>query len=224
MKSGLSLWTYLEFFYIVWHSALLSKLFAYGIQGQLHTWRTDFRLLLSPMCGFQRNPFISPPCQGSSTPGQCSGPSLIPDPLKLSLWLSGKSPLCICWWLYPWLRHPSTFRQTGSSLFPLLRPWQNHKLVKHLEYLFESSQISISISISVSVSFSKPSHLLLKQSSWRSSVTNSWVFPSAVIFLGQTTFQIWLPKPVAVWASSFIQSPSLAHLNYPPTWPSSTAW
>ena len=25
--------------------------------------------------------------------------------------------------------HPD--RQTGSSLFPLLRPWQNHKLVKH---------------------------------------------------------------------------------------------
>ena len=45
----------------VWHPALLSKLSAYGIQGQLHTWITDF-LYSRRQRGTQRNPFISAPC------------------------------------------------------------------------------------------------------------------------------------------------------------------
>ena len=45
-----------------------------------------------------------------------------------------------------------------------------------------------------------------------------------MIFLGQTAFQSWPPKPVTNWASSLVQSPSLALLNsYPPTRLSSAA-
>uniref|UniRef100_A0A8C4QE33 Uncharacterized protein n=1 Tax=Eptatretus burgeri TaxID=7764 RepID=A0A8C4QE33_EPTBU len=45
-----------------------------------------------------------------------------------------------------------------------------------------------------------------------------------MISLGQAPFQSWPPKPVTNWASSVVQSPSLAHLNsYPPTLPSSSA-
>ena len=48
---------------------------------------------------------------------------------------------------------------------------------------------------------------------------------SAMIFLGQTTYPSWPPKPAANWASSVVQSPSLAHLNSClPTCPSSVAW
>ena len=39
-----------------------------------------------------------------------------------------------------------------------------------------------------------------------------WVSLSAMIFLGKATFPNWPPKPVANWASSIVQSPSLAHL------------
>ena len=54
--------------------------------------------------------------------------------------------------------------------------------------------------------------------------SNSWVPLSAMIFLGQTTFQRWLPKPAADWASSVVQSSSLSHLNScPPARPSTTA-
>ena len=53
---------------------------------------------------------------------------------------------------------------------------------------------------------------------------NSCVSLSVMIFLGQTTFQSWPPNSVANWASSIIQSLSLAHLNsYPPTRRSSSA-
>ena len=34
-----------------------------------------------------------------------------------------------------------------------------------------------------------------------------------MIFLGETTFQSWPPKPVADWTSPVTQNPSLAHLN-----------
>ena len=48
--------------------------------------------------------------------------------------------------------------------------------------------------------------------------SNSWV-------LDQTTFQNLPPKPITHWASSILQSLSLAHLNsYPPTIHSSAAW
>ena len=43
--------------------------------------------------------------------------------------------------------------------------------------------------------------------------SNSWVSQSAMIFLGQTTFQSWSPRPATNWASCVIQSPSLVHLN-----------
>ena len=42
--------------------------------------------------------------------------------------------------------------------------------------------------------------------------SNSWISLSARIFLGQTTFQCWPPKPAADWASCIGESPSLAHL------------
>ena len=40
---------------------------------------------------------------------------------------------------------------------------------------------------------------------------------SAMVFLGQTTFQSWPPKPAVDSASSIIQSPSLSHLNSDPS-------
>ena len=47
-----------------------------------------------------------------------------------------------------------------------------------------------------------------------------------MIFLGQTIFHGWPPNPVTHWASSVVQCPSLAHLNFhPPTRLSSkTRW
>ena len=48
---------------------------------------------------------------------------------------------------------------------------------------------------------------------WKKSFHSSfWVSQSAMIFPGKATFPSWLPKPVADWASSVMQSPSLAHL------------
>ena len=52
------------------------------------------------------------------------------------------------------LWHLSAFWQTGSSLFPLFTPWQHHKLVKHLEYVFQSWEISFSLSLSLPLSLS----------------------------------------------------------------------
>ena len=40
-----------------------------------------------------------------------------------------------------------------------------------------------------------------------------WVSLSAMTFPGKARFPSWPPKPVADWASSFVQSPSLAHLS-----------
>ena len=40
-----------------------------------------------------------------------------------------------------------------------------------------------------------------------------WVSLSAMILPWKATFRSWLPKPVADWASSVVQSPSLAHLT-----------
>ena len=49
---------------------------------------------------------------------------------------------------------------------------------------------------------------------WKKSFHSSfWVSRSAMIFPGKATFPTWPPKPVADWASSVIQSPSLAHLS-----------
>ena len=54
--------------------------------------------------------------------------------------------------------------------------------------------------------------------------SNSWVSLSAMLSLGQATFQGWPPKPDTGRASSIMQSPSLAHLwSYPPTRLSFTA-
>ena len=44
-----------------------------------------------------------------------------------------------------------------------------------------------------------------------------WVSQSAIIFLGQTSFQSWPPKPATNWPSSIIKSPSLTHLNSDPS-------
>ena len=68
------------------------------------------------------------------------------------------------------------------------------------------------------------SHLLSQQPSQSGSITQSWFSLSAMISLGQATFQSWSPKPEADKASSIMQSPSLAHLSsYPPTRLSSVA-
>ena len=117
--------------------------------------------------------------------------------------------------------------QTGwLQPLPSLRTLKkNHKLVKHLENVFQSEQISHFHYLSPKGPFGNPpqctfSTILLRKCSH----SNSWVSLSAMIFLGQTTFQNWPPKPAADWASSVVQSPSLAHLNsYPPTRLSSTA-
>jgi len=53
-------------------------------------------LLLQPTCGTQQNPFISSPCQGWSYTRQWSGPSVIPELHKWSLWRFGKSTLSNC--------------------------------------------------------------------------------------------------------------------------------
>ena len=95
---------------------------------------------------------------------------------------------------------------------------KNHKLVK------------FSLSLTLTLSLSKrtvPQTLLCTfytTVSNRFSHSNSWVSLSAMISLGQATFQNWLPKPDANWASSGVQSPSLAHLSsYPPSRLSPTA-
>ena len=65
----------------------------------------------------------------------------------------------------------------------------------------------------------KFSYLLSKQPSQRLFThSNSWISLSAMISLGQATFQSWPLKSDADSASNIVQSPSLANLNfYPPT-------
>ena len=71
------------------------------------------------MCGSQRNPFISSPCRGWSTPRQCSRPHPIPDPYQWLLWL--ENPLDLCWRLHSLLWYSSSFRQAVCSLFAFFR-------------------------------------------------------------------------------------------------------
>ena len=63
----------------VWHSALLSKFSAYGIQGQLHTWLTDFLYYRSQRLALNQIPLSPLPVKAGVPPRQCAGPSPIPD-------------------------------------------------------------------------------------------------------------------------------------------------
>jgi len=143
MRSGSALWPYNV---ILIQSGMQSyssnSLLQASKVNSTHGFIMVLPLLLQPTCGTQQNPFISSPCQGWSYTRQWSGSSVIPELYKWSLWRFGKSTLFNCWWLHslPW--HHYSFRQAGCSLFPLFRLRQNHKLVKHLEYVFQSWQIS----------------------------------------------------------------------------------
>jgi len=106
-------------------------------------------LLSQPTCGSQQNPFINFPCQGWSAPRQCSRPCNIHNLHQRSLLFFGKLSLSICRWLHllPW--HPSPFRQPAAASTFSSDLEINHKLVKHLEYVFQSWQISHSHELSL---------------------------------------------------------------------------
>ena len=180
---------------------MLPKLSADGIQGQLHTWLTDFfsRSQRVP----QQNPLFSSTCQGWSAPN-----------ISLTLW---KIPFFYLL-MTPHSAVTSLLLQTGRlQLLPSLQT-------------FTKSQAGQTLGICLSI-LTNPTLSLSERTIWQTilstfltillrkfSHTTSWVSPSAMISLGKTTFQSWPPKPAADWASSAVQlnSPSLAHLNsYP---------
>ena len=107
----------------VWHPALFSKLPAYGIQSQLQSWITDFhpsRRRRVALNGTISSPL---PVMAGIPQGSVLGPILflifindLTDSLENPLYLfADYSTVCHD------ISHPSD-RQTGSSLFPLLRP------------------------------------------------------------------------------------------------------
>ena len=137
MSSGLSLLTYLVLL-IVWHPALLSKLSADGIQGELHTWLSD--LLHSRRQHVALNGILSSPLPVKDGVPQDSvlGPVLflivindLSDFLENYLYLfADDSTLCHD------IPHPSNRKAAASSLYSDLD--KNQKMVKHLEYVLES--------------------------------------------------------------------------------------
>ena len=66
-------------FNVVWHPALLSKLSAYGMQGQLHSWITEFLYSRSQCVAL--NKILSSPLivKAGVHPRQCSRPHIIPN-------------------------------------------------------------------------------------------------------------------------------------------------
>ena len=120
----------------VWHSPLLSKLSAYGIQGQLHKWITDFihshsqRVALN---GTLSSPF---PFKAGVPQGSVLGPiPIFINDLNASLenhlyLFADDSTICHD------LPHPFVRQAATSSLSSDLD--KNHKLVKHLEHVFQS--------------------------------------------------------------------------------------
>ena len=75
MRSGKSLWKYLTLL-IVWHRALLSKLSAYGIQGQHHSWITDFLPSLRQHAALNRTLSSPLPVKAGVPQGSVLGPIL----------------------------------------------------------------------------------------------------------------------------------------------------
>ena len=128
----------LRAFDMIWHPALLTKLSSEGIQGHLHSWLADF---LS--CRSQRvalNGVLTPPLpvHAGVPQGSVLHPVLflvfindLSDSLENPLYLfADDSTLCrtIC--------HPSDWQAAASSLSADLE--KNHKLVKHVEHVFQS--------------------------------------------------------------------------------------
>ena len=116
------------------HPALLSKLSAYDIQGQLHTWLSDFLHSRSQRVAF--NGILSSllPVKAGVLQRSVLGPVLflifindLSHSLENPLYLfSDDSTLCCD------IPHPSNRQVAASSLASDLEK-KNHKLVKHLE-------------------------------------------------------------------------------------------
>ena len=121
----------------VWHPILLSKLCAYGIQGQLHTWLTDFLYSRSQHVALIGN--ISFPLHiETGVPQGSLGPSLVPHLHQRSFQFLGKSfylfsdgsTLCCD------IRSSSNMPAAASSIsvdLDRITSWSNV-----LEYVFQS--------------------------------------------------------------------------------------
>jgi len=149
MRSGPSLWTYLV---LLIQSGILpcswNSLPIASKANSTHGFLTSSTGVLSKQtCGCQWNPFISSPCRGWSAPRQCSVSNPIPDLQKCSIWLWKSCFISIL--MNPSLSLTSLILQTGRlQFFPLFRPWQNHKLLKHLEHLSILTNLTFSPSFS----------------------------------------------------------------------------
>ena len=122
----------------VWHRALLSKLSVHGIQGQLHTWLTDFL----PSCGqyVTLNGILSSPLSVKAGVFQGSVLGSVPFLIFIKdLSNSLENPLYIFVddsTLCRDIPHPSHRKAASSTLSSDLEKYD--KLVKHLEYVFQS--------------------------------------------------------------------------------------
>ena len=99
--------------------------------------------------------------------------------------------------------HPSAKQAASSSLSSEITKSQDGQTLG----------ICLSIPPNLTFTLSLSDRTVWQTLSKKFSHSNSWVSLPAMVFLGQTIFQIWPPKPFADWACSIIQNPSLAHPN-----------
>uniref|UniRef100_A0A8C4WQT9 Reverse transcriptase domain-containing protein n=1 Tax=Eptatretus burgeri TaxID=7764 RepID=A0A8C4WQT9_EPTBU len=179
---------------VVWHPVLVSNLSSYGIQGQLHTWLNDF--LHSHSQRVALNGIFSSPLLVKAGVSHGSVLSLVlflifindlSKSLESLLYLSADEfTLCTD------TPHPSDRQAAASSLSSDLD--KDHKMAKHLTMSFTPAKYhTLTIPLRKERLANFPMHFINKPLDMSNfSHSNSWDSLSAMIFIGQTTFQSWL--------------------------------